>query len=390
MVRRRKEPCVLFLWWLFFFIGVYSFVIVYRQKNVLWILPALAAVTALGVEGVARVLKWWSWETFPMKKAVALLSVFFFATTALAGGRIVLHELPKKNFHDGGAYMGHLELYDKICKAGADKRSLVLFTLPQMQVGARMIRLFLEKRAAVAFLSQFDVNFPPKTEVWQEFEARQLRRGRSLYYCFLKFDNLCGNVYITDETFRTVFEKLHPDIEPEIVLGLDGQPLWHLYVVRAPAGAYDEEVASEPSEAQVSTADLIAAKAFKVLARGFLMVADFDKLKKKGIKKINKMSETKWEKRSQKVKDVLKDLPAEVREAYGFRDDMTREDVLKSIKAFDKKKATALLRAVPDRLIAAKIRAYRRRSSRDESDKGPIDQVKSLWQRALAKWNKEK
>ncbi len=390
LCRERRERSALFLWWALFFVAVYSFLIVYRQKNLVWILPALAAITAMGIEAVARVLRWWSWEEFPMKKAVALLSVFLVAASALAGGRLIFHKLPHDNFYDGGAYMGHLELSRKIRRAGADKKSLVLFTLPQMQVGARMTRFLLEGRAPVAFLSQFDVNFPPRIDEWRAFEEGQRRKGRSLYYCFFKFDNRNGYVYGTDETFRELFVKMHPDIQPEIVRGTDTEPLWHLYVVRPQTVQTEREEVPREGEEDASMTDLLVAKTFKLLARGFLLITDFEALKTKGIKKINKMSEEKWQKRSRKVKEILKDLPADVRQTYGFRQDMSRQEVIRSIKGFDKKMAQALIDAVPDALIAKRFREYRSRSSRELSGTGQLEQVKNLWQRALAKWSQEK
>jgi len=390
LFRQRKESSSLVLWWMLFFLAVYSFVIVYRQKNVLWLLPALAAITAAGVQSIAKVFQWWSRDEFPAKKAVAFASAFLFLAAAIAGSRLIFHKLPKDNFYDGGAYMGHLRLHEKILKEGAHEDSLVLFTLPQMQVGARMVRLFLENKAPVAFLSQQGVIFPPVLEEWRAFETEQLDKGKSLYYCFLYFDNRMGNIYVTDNAFREVFTRLHPDSEPFIILGLDGKPLWHLYVVRAPEAQAQWEKKARETEEDASMTDLLVAKTFKVLAGGFLMVTDFEALKKKGTKKIKKMSDAKWEKRSLKVKGILMDLPEDIRRKYGFKEEMTREDVLKNIQAFDKKKARALIAAVPDDLIARKFREYRNTSSRKVEGEGALEQTKNIWQRALGKWNKEK
>jgi len=52
-------------------------------------------------------------------------------------------------------------------------------------------------------------------------------------------------------------------------------------------------VAAPKPQLDARIADILVAKAFKLLARDFLTVTDFEKLKAKGIKKFTKMSESK-------------------------------------------------------------------------------------------------
>lgn len=92
----------------------------------------------------------------------------------------------------------------------------------------------------------------------------------------------------------------------------------------------------------------------KTFAKTYVATTSLKKFKEKNIKKIKKMDEAKFQRVYAKIyKEIMVDLPQELKDKYGVTEDMTRDKAIARINSFNnKKKIYRLINAVPNKMIA--------------------------------------
>lgn len=131
----------------------------------------------------------------------------------------------------------------------------------------------------------------------------------------------------------------------------------------------------------------IIGSTFKTLAKGFTVAADIQKLKEGNIRKLNQMSQDKFNRRYDQVYPVLKELPIELKTAYGVTGQMSKEQAIRNTASLDKKKIMQLIDAVPDRVIAQLFKDYLRQAKENIAGSNLVMQVKKTWQKITVKAN---
>ena len=254
---RKREDMFFFIWFSTFFV-IYSMVIEVRPKNIMWMLPAVFVLSSRAVPLVGsfcwrtKESKWMRFfiskismipvggnflrpkiNTASERKFIRCVFIFLIASSVCVGSFIIFYHLPKRNFYDGEAYMGNYHAYKYLSEQGYSDSTKIIFTMPEVTVGNTMLRLFTQKIPEIICLSQNGVQYPPKEEDWKKLELSLLKNSDKIFYCFTYWHNRQGHIYITDEHYRDVFKKIHPEIEPFIIYGLDGEPIWRIYEINS-------------------------------------------------------------------------------------------------------------------------------------------------------------
>ena len=133
--------------------------------------------------------------------------------------------------------------------------------------------------------------------------------------------------------------------------------------------------------------DHVIAATIKTLAKGFVQTMDVEKMKAKQTQAILKMDDVKFHKRFIEISDVLKDLPPDLRAQYGFKENMTQEDVVTKIQNLDKKTLITMINGVPDQLIIKQLKVYLRQTAYQvkDFDQNFLNQMNSLWKKIMQK-----
>lgn len=138
---------------------------------------------------------------------------------------------------------------------------------------------------------------------------------------------------------------------------------------------------------QVSLQDKAIGSAFKTLAKGFVVIADINKIKKDNISKINKLKPGKYKRKYAEVYEVIKELPSELKIKYGIIQDMSKEQLIKEIEALDKKKIYKLIEAIPDTFIAKEFNIYLNEKKQGAQKNDLIKEINELWSKMSVKVN---
>jgi hypothetical protein len=167
------------------------------------------------------------------------LSFLLILSSVFFGLFWIFDYLPQKDFYHGVSGMGSYQIYRYILQEGYSKDTKIIFPTLATYGTNMLIRLFTEKIPKVICLSMKSESFPAfinalplEKEKWIELEKKLLKESDKIYYCFTFYKQLPeGWVYKTDENYRKVFEKIHPNIDPFIVKTRSGKVLWRIYKV---------------------------------------------------------------------------------------------------------------------------------------------------------------
>lgn len=231
-IRRKHCKDIFFFLWFIVFYFVYSFIIVVRQKNILWEVPPIFILAARSAPMVGSFLHK-KIKAFSEKNMIICISVVIIASSIGTGYFIIMHKLPKKNYYDGGGSMGTYQLYQYLSQRGYSNKTSIILTSHNILVGNMMLRLLTEDVPQFICLTQGGVSTPPENylENWLKLELTLKNNSDKIFYCFNYFDNHLGYTYYTDEFYRGIFEKNHPGIIPFELKGLDGGVLWRVYEI---------------------------------------------------------------------------------------------------------------------------------------------------------------
>lgn len=372
-IKRRRED-VLFLVWFFAFFSIYGLIIVARQKNLLWELPPLIFLASGGAFRLNE------FKRIRINKMI--LPVTAVATTILMGFVHIFFLLPSKNFYDGGGYMGTRQLYKVLQDGHYSPKSRLIFTSPQVTVGIMMSRLFTQGLGKIQTLSDFGIVAGSSSESWAKIERDLLDSSDRLFYAFLYFENSLGFKYVTDDFIREDFEKFHPGSEPQVIMGVNGRPVWRIYQVNS-ENLKNFESAPAPVSSEVSWDETLIGGTFKGLSKVFVAIANIDQIKSYGAKKLNKMSDGKFESKYEKVYGMLSLLPEKVKQEYQIQEKMTRETALGNLEMINKKKINELIDSIPAS-TAGKMIKQQLKGEKDPENSGKEKmKIKNLWDKIM-------
>ena len=115
---------------------------------------------------------------------------------------------------------------------------------------------------------------------------------------------------------------------------------------------------------------------FRTVMRVFIMASNIDKLRNNNIAKVKAMDEDAFIAKRDRVYDLVKDLPDNIKKDYAISGRMTREEVVKAIAKLDKRRLQAIIDALPDKALARMFRKARGRKAVTSSP----DEANSFWE----------
>lgn len=137
------------------------------------------------------------------------------------------------------------------------------------------------------------------------------------------------------------------------------------------------------AQEKINIGDKLIGATFKSLAKAYITVVDLKKLKKANIEKIKAMDEEKFEKRYAKVFLVINELPRKVKATYGINETMTKDQVVRKINSWNKKKICGIIDSIPEELIVKYFKEYINKSKQNVKDSNLIEQIRSFWERII-------
>lgn len=112
------------------------------------------------------------------------------------------------------------------------------------------------------------------------------------------------------------------------------------------------------AEDALSLGDKAISSSFKALAKAYTYSIDLEAIKKAQIKRIERMSQEKFEKRQKEIYGVIKNLSPNVQKQYNISAHMSKSEVVADIESLDKRKIYELIDAFPDRVIVEEFYKY--------------------------------
>lgn len=134
--------------------------------------------------------------------------------------------------------------------------------------------------------------------------------------------------------------------------------------------------------------DKIISLTFKTLVKAYVATADINKLKQKGIDKINKMDERKFKERYSKIYDALRDLPKNLKLEYKVTEYKSKGEAIEDIKSLYKTKIYKAIDAIPDTIIADNFRQYLVEKKEELQKSNLAEQINRLWNKIIEKVEK--
>lgn len=141
------------------------------------------------------------------------------------------------------------------------------------------------------------------------------------------------------------------------------------------------------AEEKASIEDKIIGSTFKALAKTFVAMADIDKLKKNNIDKLNKMDKEKFKKRYAEFYEVIKDLPVELKVAYGIGEAMAKEQAVRNIDSLNKKRIYEIVDSLPDIIITKQFKRYLSQTKQEIQKSNIVEKINKVWNKIVEKVN---
>lgn len=138
------------------------------------------------------------------------------------------------------------------------------------------------------------------------------------------------------------------------------------------------------AQASEGMGDYAIASTIKILAKAYVQGSDIEALKRKHIRSLLKMSETKFQKRYAAIYDFLHDAPSSLRMRYGFKKQMSKIDAVTAINRLNRGSITQLIDEIPDMTVALYVRNYLSQTYKTESQ-NLLQQVNDCWKKMVQK-----
>ncbi len=104
--------------------------------------------------------------------------------------------------------------------------------------------------------------------------------------------------------------------------------------------------------------ELLVGTSVKLLARGYVGVADLDRTKKANIARLEKMSDEEFTRKYAHLCEDMKGIPPGVKQAYGIDEKLDRSAAIQKIRSAGKKDITTIIDSIPNHFITKYFDAY--------------------------------
>ena len=141
-----------------------------------------------------------------------------------------------------------------------------------------------------------------------------------------------------------------------------------IFAVTFFTGAYAQE--------NSTLSEKVIGMTFRTVMRVFIMASDINKLRDNNVAKVKAMDEDAFIAKRDRVYDLVKGLPDNIKKDYAISSRMTREEVVKAIAKLDKRRLQAIVDALPDKALA---RMFRKARGRKAVTSG-TDEANSFWE----------
>ncbi len=131
----------------------------------------------------------------------------------------------------------------------------------------------------------------------------------------------------------------------------------------------------------LSVEDQLVGVMFKNLAKAYVSVSDYERLKKDTILRLKGMEDERFKACYAKSLAVISEFPQEVKIKYGINENMKRRDAIKKLGKWDKKKVCQIIDSVPEGVIAKHFKEYIRKRDPEVKKSNLLSQVKGFWGR---------
>jgi hypothetical protein len=125
--------------------------------------------------------------------------------------------------------------------------------------------------------------------------------------------------------------------------------------------------------------DRLISGTFKTLAKTYIATTDFNALKKNTITRLQQLDTDSFHERYPNTLQLIDDAPVLTKQ-FGLRSDMSREQAVAFIRSLDKKKASAVIDAVPDQVVARRVMQNFSQKTHPAKSKNIMDRVRQAWQ----------
>ncbi len=238
--KKRKKEDIFSLIWFSTFLVFYSFIIVMKLKNIcVWIIPPMFILAARSVYPIGEYIHS-KFKKLSKNVLVGFISLFIILSSIFSGVFWIFQFLPKKNYYHSISAAGTYKAYEYIAEKGYSKATKIVFTTYNAYFHNMLMRLFTGNVPEVISLTNEFFTFPDfidapsvTKEDWLERESNLKKESDRIYYCFVSYTQLPeGWQYKTDDNYRVIFEKIHPELTPFIIYAPSGAVLWRVYEVQ--------------------------------------------------------------------------------------------------------------------------------------------------------------
>lgn len=125
--------------------------------------------------------------------------------------------------------------------------------------------------------------------------------------------------------------------------------------------------------------DRLISGTFKTLAKTYISTTDFNALKNNTISRLQQMDTEAFRNKYPRTLQIIDDAPVLTKQ-FGLRSDMSSEQAVAFIRSLDKKKASAIIDAVPDKVIASQVMQSFSQKTNSAKSKNIMDNVRLVWQ----------
>ncbi|MFA4888206.1 MAG: hypothetical protein WC628_01345 [Candidatus Omnitrophota bacterium] len=139
-----------------------------------------------------------------------------------------------------------------------------------------------------------------------------------------------------------------------------------------------EILAAQP---QPSAGEKLIGSTFKTLAKAFVASADIEKIKADNLRKIRKMPQEKFQRRYDKIYQVIKDLPDTLKKQYNISENLSREEAISLIQPLNKEGLYKIIDAITDSFITCQFLAYLRETKQKLQQNDFIQQIHRFWKK---------
>lgn len=122
--------------------------------------------------------------------------------------------------------------------------------------------------------------------------------------------------------------------------------------------------------------------AFRVLAKGFVSMADMEKLKINAINKINKMDEASFHARYMDFYEHIQDDQFFTGK-FRLHKDMNKPEAIEKIKSLDKAKLSKIIDSVPDIVVANEFKRYLFKNNQEPPKSNDVKNIFDSFRRMM-------